>query len=172
MTDVWLQPFIQEVLRDAVTEVLEKMFFIRALDGLRGRAELPQEVKRRRAGNEMAARVTFHGAPSGSLALRLDRPSARAIAADFLGEEEPELGETQVEEVIGELTNMVCGAVLSRVESAASFRLDQPVIVDPGVPEALDPETAIHVFPIGSGALTVKIWMEASACVPFEESAF
>jgi hypothetical protein len=55
--------------------------------------------------------------------------AARSVAADFLGEEEPALSEQQIGEVVCELANMICGSVLSRVESAITFQLATPRIV-------------------------------------------
>ena len=171
MPDLVFQPALREALRDAVTEVLEKMFFIRLLEDPRAAAELSRRAPASSSEGEIAARVAFHGEPSGALSLRLDYRAARAIAADFLGEEEAELIRQQVEEVVGELANMVCGAVLSNVESAVSFRLDQPAMLDAAAAENRQPENAAHAFPIGSGALTVKMWMEGPACGRTEKSA-
>jgi CheY-specific phosphatase CheX len=171
MPDLVWRPALRKALRDAATEVLEKMFFIRVLGDPLAAAELARRAPASSSEGEIAARVTFHGEPSGALSLRLNYRAARAIAADFLGEEEPELSKQQVEEVVGELANMVCGAVLSNVESAASFRLDQPAMLDAGAADNREPEAATHVLPIGSGALTVKMWMEAPACGPTEKSA-
>ena len=172
MPDAVLQMEVREALREAVTEVLEKMFFIRALEDPKAAAELSKSASEFRDESGIVARVRFHGEPSGVLSLRLDFPVARAIAADFLAEEEPELNTKQVEEVVAELANMVCGAVLSRVESAATFRLDPPAIVDPGAAGSPLPETAAHAFPICCGALTVKLWMEARACGLTEKSGY
>ncbi len=170
MPDLLSRPAVGDALRDAVTEVLEKMFFIRILEDPREAQEFPART-RLDGEREIAARVTFHGEPSGSLSLRLGRRVARGIAADFLGEEEPEIGEQQVEEVIAELANMVCGAVLSHVESAVLFHLDQPLVVDSQAADGELPESSAHTFPIGGSALTVKLWLEEPACGSNEESA-
>jgi CheY-specific phosphatase CheX len=169
MPDLLAQPQVGEALRDAVTEVLQKMFFIRILDDP-DPSTLSHGGRRAPPGNEIGAWVDFHGDPSGALLLRLDRSVARTVAADFLGEEEREVGERQVEEVTAELANMVCGAVLSHIESSASFRLDTPRTVDPRADDGRV-ETARHVFPIGGGELTVKIWMEDPVCSPSGRSA-
>ena len=51
-------------------------------------------------------------------------------AADFLGVDEGELTGHQVGEVVCELANMICGSVLSRMESAATFRIAPPKLAD------------------------------------------
>jgi CheY-specific phosphatase CheX len=171
MPEAALQMEVGEALREAVTEVLEKMFFIRALEDPRAALELCRSLSAFHGEAEIATRVVFHGEPSGVLSLRTDYPVARAIAADFLAEEGPELSARQVEEVVAELANMICGAVLSRVESAAAFRLDPPAIVEPAAADIRLPETAVRVVPICRGALTVKVWMEARPCGLTEKSA-
>lgn len=171
MPDLLSRPRLVDALRNAVTEVLEKMFFIRVLEDPREAAEFSTHA-RSRGEPEMAARVAFHGEPSGSLSLRLGCPVARAIAADFLGEEEPELETRHVEEVIAELANMVCGSLLSSVESAVTFRLDTPAIVDPVSTETHYGEAAVHTFPIAGSTLTVRLWMEEAACGSSEKFGF
>ena len=62
--------------------------------------------------------------------MRLARAAANAIAADFLGEDAESLTAQQSTDVTLELANMICGAVLSRIESSATFRLGAPQIRD------------------------------------------
>jgi CheY-specific phosphatase CheX len=164
MPEVAVQPALAQALRDAVAEVLEKMFFIRILENPRPAAEISAPGEGSSPESEILTQVTFHGEPPGKLSLRLERRVARAIAADFLGEEEPELEEREVEDVTRELANMVCGTVLTHVESAVLFGLDEPQLADASAPECGRPESAMHVFPIGAGVLKVKIWMEEPAC--------
>jgi CheY-specific phosphatase CheX len=156
----------EAALRDALTDVLHKMFFIGALDGTppsgAGREFDPLA--------ELAARVHFHGEPSGDLLLVLNRQAARGIAADFLGENGSCLTGREVEEVFCELANMICGAVLSRVESAATFQLASPVI-EQRADNPSRSETAKCVFPVGDAELTARIWMEEPVCRPLEKSA-
>jgi hypothetical protein len=66
---------------------------------------------------------------------------------------------------------MICGAVLSRIESRAAFRLGSPqVVADDAVQPKSGEETRCTVE-TGSGALTVAIQMETRTCLPTEESA-
>jgi chemotaxis protein CheY-P-specific phosphatase CheC len=60
---------------------------------------------------------------------RLPREAANAIAADFLGEDTESITAQQSTDVTLELGNMICGAVLSRIESSATFRLDTPRVL-------------------------------------------
>jgi len=143
------------------------MFFIRSLGDA---GEEP-----RFSGNELTARVTFDGEPPGSLTLRVSRDAARSISADFLGAEEGELTEQQVGEVICELANMICGSVLSRVESAATFRLASPRLgAEEGAGNAGEAggQRAIHFAEAGGGILTVVVKTESPVCSTAEKHAF
>src|ERR1039458_2358066 len=112
----------RQALRDSVDEVLEKMFFAETL----GEASGPDGDS---LADTITVELTFQGEPSGSMCLRLTADSAREIAADFLGLEGEEISSDQISEVVRELANMICGSVLSRVESAATFHLSVPRIV-------------------------------------------
>jgi CheY-specific phosphatase CheX len=145
---------LQFVLQQSVEDVLEKMFFIRSLGDASGEAIL--------ADSEVKARLAFDGEPSGSLTLRVSRAAARSISADFLGADEGDLNEQQVDEVVCELANMICGSVLSRVESAVTFRLAQPELGEVSEPTpGTAGLTAQHSVEIGGGNLTVVINTES-----------
>ena len=156
-----------------MAEVLEKMFFIRAFEEP---LEEPESPRR-----NIAVQLAFDGDPSGSLTLRTTSAAARSIAADFLGEDESELSERQVEEVVSELANMICGAVLSRVESRAVFRLGSPRILPADhpstalsgdVPDAGTAPAGATVRLAEIGGLTVTMHMEEPACTAIEKFAF
>src|ERR1017187_10040105 len=99
------------------------MFFLEAVGEA---AEPPPEAE------TVTAQVTFEGKPPGYFHMRLARSAASAIAADFLGEDAESLTPQQSTDVTLELANMICGAVLSRIESSATFRLGAPQIVAGG----------------------------------------
>ena len=152
MTDVALN----DALRETITEVLEKMFFLPA-------SELSEPAQ----GPEFIARVPFTGPPSGSLKLHATVPAARYAAADFLGEEESALSDQQIGEVIGELGNMICGSLLSRLESTSLFHLGAPSITyrDPSA-DALDEipaNAAVHAAEVARGAMVAVFHMDKDA---------
>ncbi len=141
------------------------MFFVRSLDGFEEAATGPQLV----------AHLTFEGDRPGSLALRVAQPAARSIAADFLGADESELSDREVGEVICELANMICGSVLSRVESNTAFRLSTPRIVAAGEvpgPAGTARGGSAQVAEISHGVMVVSIQTEAPACPTATEFAF
>jgi CheY-specific phosphatase CheX len=173
------EPSLGTAVQESVVEVLEKMFFIRAF-------EEPLE-EGESSGCSIAVFLAFEGDPPGSLTLRTTRAVGRSIAADFLGDDEAALSERQVEEVVCELANMICGAVLSRVESRAAFSLGSPQIL-PDANSASAPlghasgagsdagtapaGTTVRLAEFGGGGLTVTIHMEGPACTVIEKFAF
>jgi CheY-specific phosphatase CheX len=153
-------------LQASVTDVLEKMFFVRSFGEAEDDAAEPHLV----------AQMSFEGDPPGSLELRVTAPAARSIAADFLGADESELRDGEVGEVICELANMICGSVLSRVESNTTFRLETPRIVTagdtpPGRMPAESRHIASHQAEISRGHLMVWIETGVRACQTAEKYA-
>lgn len=112
-----------EILFAAARQVLETMFFTTIVGERPGPPDGPV----------VAARVSFEGGPSGSFGLKLSAEAARAIAANFLGvEDDEQITAAQTGEVICELANMVCGAMLSRVESGSTFQIAHPQLAAAG----------------------------------------
>jgi CheY-specific phosphatase CheX len=157
-------PF-QRALHDSVQEVLEKMFFVEVLDEPPGETGSPEA--------DLAVKLTFEGSPSGSLTLRVSGTTASQIAADFLGLDESGLSAAQVEEVVCELANMICGSVLSRVESTTTFRLAAPRLLaaeERRLPHVAADRRAAHAVAIGNGTLTATVETSEPVCPPAEES--
>jgi hypothetical protein len=100
----------------------------------------------------ITTRLDFRGTPSGSFGLSLSHDASRQIAAGFLAENEQDISQGQVDEVICELTNMLCGSVLSRIETTTSFQLTHPELAPP--PE--NPDYARR-FEIENG--TLGVWL-------------
>lgn len=157
-----MSEFLQGALQQAVQEVLEKMFFIRSFE---------EEPPKPGPQDSLAAHVSFEGQPSGTLTLQMSPELGREISADFLGLEDAEVSDRQILEVVCELANMICGSVLSRVESAVIFRLNSP---RPGAAEegfcAVFDEAA-ECAAIGSGTLMVVLKTESLVCNSAEKSA-
>src|SRR5438477_349678 len=64
---------------------------------------------------------------NGEEFVRCMEADARTLATNFMGADDGKgLLPAQVAGVIGELTNMICGAVLSELESNATFDLGEP----------------------------------------------
>ena len=156
---------IRQALRESVDEVLERMFFVEVL------GESTDPVSDASAG-EIAAALTFQGDPSGSFLLRLTTVAARQIAADFLGIDEVDVSDIQTSDVVRELTNMICGSVLSRIESSATFRLGEPRIVPYSEEVAASFARTRYSAELPNGKLTVNLGTGIPTCPQPAQSAF
>ena len=140
-------------ISEAVNRVLETMFYSAPL----GSAE-PET-----GAAVLDARLAFHGCPSGTFLLSLSAPSARMLAADFLGEEPEALTDSAPGHAVCELANMICGTMLSQVASEGIFQLDTPELVRRGAENAHLPDTppaAQHSFQLENGILTVTLYFD------------
>jgi len=109
-------------LTAAATEVLETMFFASAESETLG-SPLAGEAR-------IAASLDFHGASAGSLSLSLEAGAAAELADNFFGNSDNHRAEAEA--VMAELTNMICGAMLSRLDRSSVFCLDAPAILPAG----------------------------------------
>lgn len=109
---------MEQVLSEAAAEVLETMFFTSLATEGEAAPPITEPV--------ICASLSFHGARSGHLGVRVPLETAREIAANFLGLEDAELTEARVGDVICELSNMVCGLVLGKLQSSGLFELTRP----------------------------------------------
>jgi len=109
----------QSLMTSSADEVLNSMFFV----GVESNAD-----ECAAAGEAwMAARVTFRGPRSGAFGIGAPLPTAKTLAANFLGQDEAEIQDAQMEEVFCELSNMICGAFLSRLGGDNVYDLSHPV---------------------------------------------
>ena len=146
-----------------MVEVLEKMFFIEASAETPsgGAAECPSVL----------VELNFDGDPPGIFRMSLARAAAALIAGDFLGEDAESVTGHQVDEVAKELANMICGAVLSRIESSATFRLAAPNLVEGDLASRSAIAGTVCAVETGSGILTAGIDIGTRVCSPTERSA-
>ncbi len=108
----------------AARDVLNVMFFTDILEeSERAGAERPPAI---------GVRVEFSGEAAGEFRMELDPGTAEAMAGSFLGTEVGTgVSELEVDQVMGELGNMVCGAFLSRFEQEGLFALSSPEVRRP-----------------------------------------
>lgn len=141
---------MQHLVATAVHDVLETMFFCEALD----RCEPETGVA------QLEARVAFSGAKSGTIDIQISEPSARDLAASFLGESE--VSNIQVAQVICELANMLCGSIVSKIEAPGCFDLGAPeLLIHPDQQTEFTAEIQ-QSFAIERGTLTVAL----ISCIP------
>jgi len=144
-----IETVLHEALRDSVDEVLEKMFFAETLGEASDARPEPDDI---------AVEVPFEGELAGVMCLHLTAASAHEIAADFLGIDAAEISPTQVSEVACELANMICGSVLSRVESTVAFRLGVPrIVTSPEEPPAASSPHSPYCVQLSKGRIAVCI---------------
>lgn len=128
-----------DVTEEALSRVLETMFFTPVV----GPCESPSGEA------ALTASLSFTGNPSGKFTLSVSALAGREMATNFLGSEE-DLEDDQVDQVVKELTNMVCGSMLSRVESETHFELGEPKMTD-----ALPKAALCQTFELEDGTITV-----------------
>ena len=105
-------------LTEAASDVLESMCFL-SLAGI-----VDEPVK---AGDDaIVCRLEFYGESQGYFGLAASVNTAGVIAENFLGQPVDELSRIQIEEVLCELSNMICGSFLSRIRKDAIFDLTHP----------------------------------------------
>jgi hypothetical protein len=137
----------EQLLSRATEDVLEKMFFAGCTEAPTGSFHDDPTI---------AVRMAFDGERRGELALRISSIAARTLAADFLGADtEDGPGEAQVEEVVRELANMICGDALSGLEREP-LHLAVPQII-PSSDFAVPATGSFRSFDLGEGALTVVL---------------
>jgi CheY-specific phosphatase CheX len=107
-------------LECSVTEVLDAMCFI----ATNGYAKNDDEATCQP--DWICGKLDFKGYPSGSFGVAVSPRTGMAIAANFFGEEEHTISEVQVNDVICELTNMMCGTLLAHLEPKRTFNLSSP----------------------------------------------
>ncbi len=141
---------MEQWLSSAAADVLETMFFSPVME------EVP--VSGMPCEAALAARLRFSGARSGAFTVRVTEGGAQVIAANFLAEETGEPTPAQVQEVICELANMMCGAVLSRLDRDAHFDLSTPALMDPL--DAATPHATSRAFDIGDGEVAMFLHVD------------
>ncbi len=141
---------IGEILSLAAGEVLETMFFT-GLIGPAAPAEAPGTT----------ALVDFRGTPSGVCGVWMGEKAAREMTASFLGVEEAGLEPSEVRQVMCEFANMICGSVVSRLESAAQIDIESPRLVADEAFRRQAAEDAIECwFEMENGALGLVLRLE------------
>jgi CheY-specific phosphatase CheX len=146
---------IQTALAAAVEEVLETMCFTTVLASSEG--AIPPEGGGTPA---ITVELRFEGSPSGGFCVSVPMKLARVVSAGFLGREEAEVSDSQAGEVVCELANMICGLVLSRLESKATFQITHPELTpcEPGA--GFNGAGTCRWFDLGDGLLITSLQLQ------------
>ena len=134
-----------KVIDCVANEVLETMFFTEAIASQCDHSWFDTAV---------TARISFDGSHVGEFLLGISREAARSIAASFLGLAEEETTEKDCGQVILELANILCGAVLSNRWPESRLSLATPELGGCGCATV----GALHrCFMLPEGALALTI---------------
>jgi hypothetical protein len=80
---------------------------------------------------------------------------------NFLGEEE-ELTKEEVAQVVGELANMLCGSVVSKIKGRSKFVLSHPEELK-AMPSLAAEDALVSLLATDSGVLTTWVVVEGNA---------
>jgi len=78
------------------------------------------------AHDNISSTVRFAGDLAGSMSVTVPNPYARSLASSFLGITEAEVSPLITRQFVSELTNMICGCVLTGLDSQGAFQLFAP----------------------------------------------
>jgi hypothetical protein len=143
------------------SEVIDSMFFA-AVNGSGPRAAMP--VSLLDGPPFLAFGLRFTGDVSGRFGVHLEESVARTLSANFLGQEESEISAIELSEVVGELANMLCGSVVSRIEEKSKFVLSHPEACCLPMISA-DDDFLVYGLETDGGVITVWIFLEGQACL-------
>jgi hypothetical protein len=107
---------IGSLLASCCEQVLETMFFSPVL----GEAEPTESLGQPR----VHAELLFSGKPSGAFEVDATPSACQTLAASFLGLDEVEVSQEQVDQVLAEFANMACGSALSSLGRVQYFHLN------------------------------------------------
>ena len=138
---------LAEALDTAVSETLELMCFT----GLLGKSD--QEP----AGENLCASVSFHGDAEGMVRLTVPDSTAAELTSAFLGLDGDCIQQEHVTSVAIELTNMVCGSMLSNHAENGRFHLEQPVV--PAEPAVSSSTVLSRGYDTGTGLIWLDVWI-------------
>jgi Chemotaxis phosphatase CheX len=151
------EPGASETIRQVAAEVLETMFFTEA--------ELVP-CEHAWLGSAQCGRIQFEGSHSGEMLLALSAEATEPIAASFLGLDPMELTDAQRGQVVQELSNIMCGALLSHLWPESRLALASPELTP--WREWLG-EGALHrcfALPEGMVALSIRLTSRMPGAAP------
>jgi chemotaxis protein CheX len=134
---------LKETLLESAKEVFETMVFMAIEEAGTEGAHVSEPA--------LLGTITFKGSLEGCLGICCCESCARTIAANMLGLDSSEkLGDNDVSDAIGEIANMVMGAVKSRIQNeAGNIEVSIPSVV-----QGRDLRNSL-----GEGAHAVKVHM-------------
>jgi CheY-specific phosphatase CheX len=148
-----------ETANRVAAAVLETMFFTEAE---------PAPCEHAWLAAARTARIRFEGSHRGEMLLGVSVEAVDPIAASFLGLEPAELTDAQRGQVVQELSNILCGALLSQLWPESTLALSSPELAQW---EDWPREGALHrCFTIPEGMLALSIRLAAPDAAPAQSS--
>jgi hypothetical protein len=142
------EPAASDTIRQVAAEVLETMFFTEA--------ELAS-CEHAWLGPAACARIQFEGSHFGEMLLGVSTEAVEPIAASFLGLDRLELTDTQRGQVIQELTNILCGAMLSHLWPESKLALSSPELAVWQDWQGAGPLHRCFAIPEGKLAISIRL---------------
>lgn len=117
------QECFSEALVDGAREVFETMLFMTV--------EQENELYASIEGQSLLGSITFKGPLEGVMTICCDMECSKMIAVNMLGlEPGEEISDEEVQDAIGEVTNMVMGSLKSRImESVGDVQVSIPTVI-------------------------------------------
>jgi len=113
-------------MKNSISDVLETMFFL-SLD-------YPHDVSNNELWNTgkdqiLASTLNFDGPFSGNTVFCIPKKIALSITADFLGKDEEDVSDDQINGTVKEIINMLTGNTFSIYDPDTVFNLEVPEMV-------------------------------------------
>jgi CheY-specific phosphatase CheX len=147
------------LIAECCAEVLDTMYFTSVL----GTESPASQSLSPNPDTALSFSLSFVGDISGRFGLWLEPTAARSLAANFLGEEDSDVSPDDAAEVAGELANMFCGSVMSRVEREHTFVLSHPLRTD-GPPFGGNDDFFVCELVTECGIILVWVVVEGEPC--------
>ena len=141
--------YLESILTESCAEVLETMCFASILGDEGSKMNVDTDC--------IYSQLSFKGVRCGEFGISAPAVTSNSLAAAFLGLDEDSVTQTQSEQVLCELANMICGAVLSRMDHDAIFELSYPEIITcPAAREEM-PKAATKNLQMDSGSVALSL---------------
>ena len=132
-------------MKTSISEVLETMFFL-SLDFFHNDADI-HDLWTMGKDQIIAAKLNFSGPMSGDAVFCIPKISALSITANFMGKNEDEISDEQINGTVKEIINMIIGNTFSIYDPDAVFNLEVPEMVkfDDFLKDLSDSEKTISI---------------------------
>jgi hypothetical protein len=151
------EPAASDTMRQVAAEVLETMFFTEAE---------PVGCEHAWLDSAPCARIRFEGSHFGEMLLGVSAEAADPIAASFLGLDPMELIDAQRGQVIQELSNILCGAILSHLWPESKLALSSPELTAWQEWPSEGPLHRCFAIPEGMLAISIRLTSPQTASPP------